>query len=82
MENVPEGVAVVTYALAMPAALRHQTIFGVLDVLPAGYAMLLINDHDPKPLRYQLDAEQPDTFSWNNVEEGPERFVVKITRKS
>ena len=36
---------------------RHPLIFGIFDVLPSGQALLLTNDHDPKPLYYQFQAE-------------------------
>ena len=61
-----------------PSAVKHRTIFTVFDALPSGTKMVLINDHDPKPLYYQLAAEQPDRFSWNYLEEGPEVWQVEI----
>ena len=61
---------------------RHQTIFERLGELEAGQTMTLVNDHDPIPLRYQLDAERPDQFSWDYRESGPERWVVDITSRA
>lgn len=43
--------------------------------------MLLINDHDPRPLRYQLAAERPDAFDWEYEAEGPEVWRVRISRR-
>jgi uncharacterized protein (DUF2249 family) len=43
-------------------------------------AFELVNDHDPKPLYYQLAAEQPGTFSWDYVEQGPYVWRVRIGR--
>lgn len=60
---------------------KHPAIFGMFDSLAAGEAMLLINDHDPKPLRYQLAAEHPNAFEWTYLEEGPEVWRVRIGRK-
>ncbi|MCB1246359.1 MAG: DUF2249 domain-containing protein [Acidimicrobiia bacterium] len=57
---------------------RHPLIFQQLDGLGAGETVRLINDHDPVPLRYQLEAERPDQFSWTTVEAGPERWIVDI----
>ena len=37
---------------------RHPKIFNTFDGLKKGDMMVLINDHDPKPLKYQLDAER------------------------
>lgn len=61
---------------------RHEVIFETLSGLEAGEIMRLVNDHDPVPLRYQLDAERPGHFSWEYVEDGPEQWVVDITSKA
>jgi uncharacterized protein (DUF2249 family) len=39
---------------------------------------VLVNDHDPKPLYYQLEAEYPRQFSWTYVESGPQVWRVEI----
>ncbi|MFV0308189.1 MAG: DUF2249 domain-containing protein [Desertimonas sp.] len=66
----------------MPPAQRHTTIFARLGELTAGDTLRLVNDHDPKPLRYQLDAEHPGEFRWSPAETGPERWVVDITSRA
>ena len=40
----------------IPPRVRHETIFDQLDRLATGETLRLVNDHDPAPLRYQLDA--------------------------
>jgi uncharacterized protein (DUF2249 family) len=60
---------------------RHERIFADLAALAPGHAVRLINDHDPKPLYYQLQAEHPGEFNWDEEEMGPERWVVAISRK-
>ena len=40
-----------------------------------------MNDHDPKPLRYQFEAELPGTFTWEYLEEGPEAWRVRIGKR-
>jgi uncharacterized protein (DUF2249 family) len=72
--------AVIISAPVIAPRFRHETIFGVLDALPVGYSALLLNDHDPKPLLYQLEAERPGVFRHEYVERGPERFAVRFTR--
>jgi uncharacterized protein (DUF2249 family) len=59
---------------------RHPRIFSTFDGLPVGDAILLINDHDPKPLFYQFQAERPGQVSWTPQESGPERWVIRIER--
>jgi len=43
--------------------------------------LVILNDHDPTPLRYQLLAECPDTFDWSYEAEGPELWQVRISRR-
>jgi uncharacterized protein (DUF2249 family) len=59
---------------------RHTLIFTRLAELTCGASLRLMNDHDPRPLWYQLQAEQPSQFTWTYVEEGPERWSVRIER--
>lgn len=64
----------------LPHGGRHEIIFGRLDALEAGQSLLIVNDHDPKPLRYQTDALWPGRFAWSYVEAGPTVWQVAITR--
>ncbi len=59
---------------------RHKKIFELVDALAPGKGFVLINDHDPKPLYYQLEAEHPKQFSWTYLESGPEVWRVEIKR--
>lgn len=43
--------------------------------------MMIVNDHDPKPLLYQFMMERPEQFSWEYLEEGPETWKVAINKK-
>ncbi|MGD9696195.1 MAG: DUF2249 domain-containing protein [Thermoleophilia bacterium] len=60
---------------------RHPTILATFDALAGGQAMELVNDHDPKPLRYQFEAELPGSFTWEYLEEGPEVWRVRIGKR-
>lgn len=64
----------------LPPRERHPLIFARLDALADGEALLLLNDHDPRPLRYQLMAERPDQFAWEPQQEGPEEWIIRISR--
>ncbi|HEY0920647.1 DUF2249 domain-containing protein [Devosia sp.] len=59
---------------------RHQKIFQLVAELAPGGAFVLINDHDPKPLYYQLEAEHPQQFSWTYLESGPTVWRVLISK--
>ena len=65
----------------IPPREKHPTIFNTFDALTSGQSLLLINDHDPRPLRYQLAAERPETFEWTYEAEGPEVWRVRIDRR-
>jgi regulator of cell morphogenesis and NO signaling len=60
--------------------LKHSTIFQKFDALSGGEAFVIHNNHDPKPLYYQMVAERGETFGWEYLEEGPEIWKVKISK--
>ena len=53
-----EGKVITLDVRDIPPRERHPKIFNAFDSLKAGEKMVLINDHDLKPLKYQLDAER------------------------
>lgn len=59
-------------------AQRHAKIFELVNQLTPDGRFILVNDHDPKPLYYQLEAEYPKQFSWRYLERGPEVWRVEI----
>ncbi len=59
---------------------RHTQIFQTYTDLQPGTAFVLVNDHDPKPLYYQFQAEHTGEFTWEYLEEGPEVWRVRIGR--
>lgn len=65
----------------IPPRDKHPSIFRAFDSLASGQTLLLVNDHDPAPLRYQLLAERPDTFDWTYDAQGPEEWRVRISRR-
>ena len=79
MSNVSTASTVDVRTL-VPAQ-RHQKIFQLVNELQLGAAFVLVNDHDPKPLYYQLEAEYPGQFSWTYLERGPEVWRVEIGKQ-
>lgn len=59
---------------------RHPLIFSTFNGLSNGQAFELVNDHDPKPLHYQFQAELPGQFAWDYLEAGPEVWRVRVTK--
>ncbi|MGD8739983.1 MAG: DUF2249 domain-containing protein [Desulfobacterales bacterium] len=64
----------------LPPPERHAKIFETWNSLESGETMKIINDHDPKPLRYQFEAEQSGKFAWEYEQQGPVDWIVNITR--
>jgi len=60
--------------------LKHPTIFEKFDALSGGQAFVIHNDHDPKPLYYQLIAERGQIFDWEYLKKGPTIWEIKITK--
>lgn len=67
-------------ARVLPVPQKHPTIFRAFDELAVGDTMLLVNDHDPKPLYYTFAAERAGEFEWRYLESGPEVWQVAIRR--
>lgn len=64
----------------IPCPVKHGLIMKTWFELPVGDHFILLNDHDPVPLRYQFQAEFGDAFSWEYLERGPVDFRVKICK--
>jgi uncharacterized protein (DUF2249 family)/iron-sulfur cluster repair protein YtfE (RIC family) len=64
----------------IPPARRHSLIFQTFESLAPSQAFTLINDHDPKPLFYQFQAERTGQFTWEYLEQGPGTWRVRIGR--
>ncbi|HMM53944.1 MAG TPA: DUF2249 domain-containing protein [Candidatus Desulfobacillus sp.] len=66
----------------IPPPQRHPLIFNTYRELGVGSSFYLVNDHDPKPLYYQFQAEYGDKFSWDYLESGPQVWKVQISKKA
>jgi uncharacterized protein (DUF2249 family) len=77
MGDASANATIIDVRSLVPAQ-RHARIFQLVNELSPGASFVLVNDHDPKPLYYQLEAEYPGQFSWTYVESGPEVWRVEI----
>jgi regulator of cell morphogenesis and NO signaling len=66
---------------SLPPKDKHPTIFRRFDALEEGETLTIANDHDPKPLYYQMIGERGPVFNWEYLEAGPEWWRVNITKK-
>lgn len=62
----------------IPPREKHPAIFHTFGSLQPGESFVLVNDHDPKPLRYQLEAEHAGEFEWEYLENGPDTWRVRL----
>lgn len=67
---------------ALPPVERHPSIFSRFAQLAGGESFEIVNDHDPLPLRRQLQALWPGQYDWQVLEQGPAVWSVRISRKA
>src|SRR5579872_1278829 len=65
----------------LPPSKKHGTIHECLEQLASGETLRIVNDHDPRPLRYELDDAYPGAFVWTYLDCGPELWRVDISKK-
>ena len=61
---------------------RHPRIFARFARLSPGESFVLVNSHDPQPLRAQFEDRHADAFTWDYLESGPEVWRVRIGRRA
>lgn len=65
----------------IPTTVRHQHIISRIRQLKIEEGLLLIVDHDPKPLYYMLKEEYKMEFEWQYIKSGPVIWEVVLIRK-
>lgn len=66
----------------VPHQQRHTLIFMTYGHLEPEEGFVIINDHDPAPLRRQFEMLHGDNFGWEYLEQGPAVWRVRISRKA
>lgn len=66
----------------IPPVQRHGFILEEFGKLNPSDSFILVNDHDPKPLYYQFQAEKEGKFGWEYISTGPTIWSVRITKKT
>ncbi|MBI2869835.1 MAG: DUF438 domain-containing protein [Chloroflexi bacterium] len=79
VEKTEAKIEVLDLRTIMPFE-RHDLIFEKWDALKPGDTLKIINDHDPKPLHYQFEAEYKGQYEWEYIQKGPRDWVVEIKR--
>ncbi len=57
---------------------KHPTIFASYAALGVGESFVLVNNHDPKHLRDEFDADHPGRYDWEYLDKGPEVWRIRI----
>ena len=65
---------------AYPTWERHPRIFAAFDVLPTGGQLIVVLDHEPRPLRYEFDQQRADAFVWEQEMLDEELWRATIRR--
>lgn len=63
-----------------PPTERHEMFYKAFADIEPGEAFEFINDHDPKPLYYQMEAESKDPFRWEYLQKGPDEWKVRVIK--
>jgi uncharacterized protein (DUF2249 family) len=67
----------------VPPPERHPKIHAAFEDLESGEALEIVNDHEPKPLFYEFQAEV-ESFDAENYaceQEGAEEFVATLPKR-
>lgn len=67
-------------ARTLPPPIKHGAIFAAFEALAEGESFVLVNDHDPLPLRYQFEFTQAGCYGWEYLASGPSVWRVQISR--
>ncbi len=59
---------------------RHEMFYKAFEALKPGEAFVFINDHDPKPLYYQMEAESKEPFKWEYLQKDPMEWKVRVIK--
>ena len=80
--HAEESPVPVLDARAIPHAIRHAAIFGALDSLEDGSAMVLIAPHRPVNLLKQANERYGGTLSVEILEKGQGEWHLRLERTS
>jgi uncharacterized protein (DUF2249 family)/hemerythrin-like domain-containing protein len=64
---------------ALPA--RTADVLTAFDALEPGASLLLVADHEPKPILAALLAQRPGRFEWNVLDSRPGRCRTEVRRR-
>lgn len=58
---------------------KHPTIFAAYADLAVGESFVLVNNHNPKHLHDEFEADHPGSYGWEYLEKGP-AWRIRISK--
>jgi uncharacterized protein (DUF2249 family) len=67
----------------LPPAKRHPRIHDAFAAIDSGETLRIVNDHDPKPLFYEMRAEVEafDADGYEVTQRGESEFVADLPKR-
>lgn len=62
----------------IPKPQRHPKIFAIFDGLAVGEALILVNDHDPRHLHDEFEADRAGGYSWDYLIREKRDYRIRI----
>ncbi|WP_327102926.1 DUF2249 domain-containing protein [Nonomuraea glycinis] len=59
---------------------KHPTIFATYQALPVDGSFVLVNDHDPKHLREEFEADHAGSYRWEYLNTEVRDWRIRITK--
>lgn len=59
---------------------KHPTIFRTYDALAVGESFVLVNNHDPKHLHDEFEADHAGSYGWEYLDKGPDMWRIRISK--
>jgi uncharacterized protein (DUF2249 family)/quercetin dioxygenase-like cupin family protein len=59
---------------------KHPLIFATYAGLSVGESFVLVNNHDPKHLHDEFEADHAGSYGWEYLEKGPAAWRIRITK--
>ncbi|OBH64815.1 hypothetical protein A5685_20070 [Mycobacterium colombiense] len=57
---------------------KHPTIFASYAALQVGESFVLVNNHDPRHLHDEFEADYPGGYDWEYLDKGPTVWRIRI----
>jgi uncharacterized protein (DUF2249 family) len=61
---------------------KHPKIFATYAALRVGESFVLLNNHDPKHLHEEFEADHAGSYGWDYVEKGPTVWRIRISKRT